>query len=824
MIPSLRFLAGLLFCGGAFAAPPKKDLNWWSLQPLTRPAVPVTKEGTGTPVDAFIRVKLAEKGLAMAPEADRRTLIRRVYYDLTGLPPSPEEVDAFVADPNPKAYEKLVDRLLESPRYGERWARHWMDVVHYGETHGYDKDKPRPNAWPYRDYLIRAFNEDKPYGRFVREQIAGDVLFPETPEGVLALGFIAAGPWDFIGHAEVPETKTDGRIARNLDRDDMVSNTMNSFCSITVQCARCHDHKFDPVKQKDYYRLQAVFSALDRTDRPVMLDPALAKRREELVKTVRSLEKKAGATRPEYGYHSGIEGRQDRAKWVQLDLGQAFSIATITYAACWDDFNGIGAGFGFPKRYRLEVSNDPAFREGVTVVEDRTGADVPNPGVVPQRADAKGASARYVRMTATKLAPRQGDYIFALAEISVLTANGNNVATGAVVTSLDSTEAPTRWSRKNLVDGYSYPVPPPELAVAQAELAKLPAPQMVYAGGIHTGTGTFRGTGADGGKPRKISVLSRGDVNKPEEEVGAGTVPLVQGETGAFDLPADAPEGARRAALAEWVTSRANPLTWRSIVNRVWHYHFGKGLSDTPNDFGRMGGLPSHPELLDWLAVEFRDGGQSFKKLHRLIVTSAVYRQASMVDSPAAQAVDADNRLLWHMNRRKLEAEAVRDSILSTAGQLDLTMGGPSFQDFVVERPEHSPHYEYQLADPENPATHRRSVYRFLVRSQPQPFMAVLDCADPSMSVDKRNETLNPLQALALLNNKLAVAMSRHFAARVEKAAPDTAGRVRAAFRFALQRDPVKEEAEALGEHMEKYGTAAACRVVMNLNEFVFTD
>ncbi|HEX2751478.1 MAG TPA: DUF1549 domain-containing protein, partial [Verrucomicrobiales bacterium] len=232
----LRLFAGLFLCGSAFAAPKNTSHDWWSLKPLVRPAVPAsTAPGLRTAVDSFIAVKLAEKGLAMAPEADRRTLIRRVYFDLTGLPPSPEEVDAFVADPDPKAYEKLVDKLLASPRYGERWARHWLDVARFGETHGYDKDQPRPNAWPYRDYVIRSFNDDKPYGRFVQEQLAGDVLFPGTPDGIEALGFIAAGPWDFIGHVEVPETKTDGRIARNLDRDDMVSNTMNSFCSITVQ-------------------------------------------------------------------------------------------------------------------------------------------------------------------------------------------------------------------------------------------------------------------------------------------------------------------------------------------------------------------------------------------------------------------------------------------------------------------------------------------------------------------------------------------------------------------------------------------------------------
>jgi len=257
----------------------------WSLQPLQQPAIPhfsASNPADANPIDAFVRAKLDEKGLQRAPPADRRTLIRRLYFDLTGLPPTPEQIDAFVADPDPRAYAKLVDHLLDSPRYGERWARHWLDVVHYGETHGYDKDKPRPNAWPYRDYVIRAFNEDKPYARFVQEQLAGDVLFPGTRDGIEALGFIAAGPWDLIGHEEVPETKIDGKIARHLDRDDMVMNTMQTFNSLTVQCAQCHDHKFDPIAQADYYRLQAVFAAIDRTNKKYDPDPAVAQQRAEL--------------------------------------------------------------------------------------------------------------------------------------------------------------------------------------------------------------------------------------------------------------------------------------------------------------------------------------------------------------------------------------------------------------------------------------------------------------------------------------------------------------------------------------------------------------
>ena len=460
---------------------------WWSLQPLVRPNVPAADPKSVTapqsPIDAFIQAKLAEKQLSPSSMADRRTLIRRLSFDLHGLPPDPAEIDEFVADSDPTASERLVDRLLASPRYGERWARHWLDVVHYGDTHGYDKDKLRPNAWPYRDYVIRSLNADKPYDRFVQEQIAGDVLWPDSIDGITATGFIAAGPWDFIGHAEVPEAKIDGKIARNLDRDDMVTTTMNTFCSLTIQCARCHNHKFDPVTQTDYYRMQAVFAALDRADRMFDANPGIGHRRQELLarqtrfktdeqrltaETVRlcgndlkELDQKiasaqqavAGQRRPEYGYHSGIESTADKPKWVQVDLGREVRISKLNYVGCWDDFNNIGAGFGFPVRFKIEASNDATFAKDVIVLVDRTSADVPNPGTTLQQADVRDVSARYIRVTATRLAPRMNDFIFALAELSVFDADGKNVALGATVTSLDSIEAPVRWSRKNLVDG-----------------------------------------------------------------------------------------------------------------------------------------------------------------------------------------------------------------------------------------------------------------------------------------------------------------------------------------------------------------------------------
>ena len=873
--------------------------DWWSLKALGRPGVPEIRNPRSTirnPIDAFIVAKLDEKGLSQSPAADRRTLIRRLYFDLIGLPPTPDEVDAFVTDENPRAYEELVDRLLASPHYGERWARHWLDVVHYGETHGYDKDQPRSNAWPYRDYVIRALNGDKPYSRFIQEQIAGDVLYPGTADGIEALGFIAAGPWDLIGHAEVPETKIDGKVARHLDRDDMVSTVIGTVNSLTVGCAQCHDHKFDPIPQADYYRLQAVFAAVDRADKPYDRDPAVAARRNDLRNQLAqlaverqaveadvakrggpelaSLDKQiaelsaaaAGKEQPEFGYHSAIEPRQDVMKWVQVDLGSPQPIARIEYVGCHDDFNNIGAGFGFPLRYKIEISDDAEFKTAVTVAVDRTLADVGNRGVVVQSVSLTGVQGRYIRMTATKLAPRlPADFIFALAELSAFTPEGKNVAAGALVTSLDSIEAPVRWRRMNLVDGYYFgrasgaaeriaaiqkqrdellarliDAPTKEklddikaaIAVVESDLKSLPREQRVYAGTVHHGSGTFLGTGASGGKPRPIFILNRGNVTQPGEEVGAGGlsclgIPFPDGQ--ARRLPHESPgpglvpakeEGERRAALARWLTDPRNSLTWRSIVNRVWQYHFGRGIVDTPNDFGRMGALPTHPELLDWLAVEFRDSGQSLKKLHKLMVMSHTYQQISS----APNSIDSDNRYLWRSNRRRLEAEALRDAVLAVAGKLDASMGGPSFQDFVIEHPAHSPHYEYHLHDPDDPKSHRRSIYRFIVRSQPQPFMATLDCADPSLRVDKRNESLSALQALATLNNGFMVAMSRHFAERIEKESHDPAEQVQTMFRLALSRPPTAEEQAAFVEYAQQHGLANACRIVINLNEFAFVD
>jgi len=914
----------------------------WSFQPVRRPAMPRVKNPAWvkTPIDAFVLARLEASGLQPSPPADRRTLIRRATFDLTGLPPTPEEIALFEREcavergwglgdgnrgrgkgkvparpfqtsnpyplaPAPKAYARLVDRLLASPRYGERWGRHWLDVVHYGDTHGYDKDKRRDHAWPYRDYVISSLNADKPYDRFVQEQIAGDVLYPESPDGVIATGFIAAGPWDFVGQLELREGTVEKEKTRVLDRDDMVANTLSTFNSVTIHCARCHNHKFDPIPQKEYYRLQAVFAGVERGDR-TYIDPAtrqrsteLKRRQVELQSRRQALLERAGMmTSPEMkaldaqllerrsylsatvrpqgapgsatnGYHSGIEARADVEKWVQVDLGRSLPLDQILLIPARPTDFRDAPGFGFPLRYRVTISDDPSFKAPRTLL-DATTEDVPNPGdeVVPI---AASGNARYVRVTASRLWPRMNDFIFALGEIQVLS-QGKNAVAGAEVAALDSIEG-GRWGRKNLVDGYDSrsrlpdPSDPPvadvyahraknrlelrrldaerrrladslldtatrteliqttaELASVTQDVASLPPSPQVYA--------------VQPRAPRQIHLLSRGEVDKPGVEVTPGALSCVAGLSAELTAAPTGDEGQRRAALAAWVTSPKNALTWRSIVNRVWHYHFGRGIVDTPNDFGKNGSRPSHPELLDWLADAFVNGGwagkreegtptsaapRSLKALHRLIMLSSTYQQAC-TEKPAFAKVDADNRYLWRMNRQRLDAESVRDAVLAVSGKLDLKMGGPGFELFRF-KDDHSPIYDHTAIDKINdPATFRRTVYRFIVRSVPNPFLESLDCADPNINTPVRSTTITALQALALLNDPFMLKQSEHFAEKLRKLSTSPEGQVDAAYQAALGRPPAAAERTQLTGFIRKHGLPNACRLLFNTNEFVFVD
>ncbi|WZO98393.1 PSD1 and planctomycete cytochrome C domain-containing protein [Isosphaeraceae bacterium EP7] len=858
--------------------------TWWSLKPLARPPVP-SLDGGGwarTPVDAFILQGLAARGLTPSAEAGRGTLIRRLTFDLHGLPPTPEEVDTFAADPAPDAYERLVDRLLASPRYGERWGRHWLDVVHYGDTHGYDKDKKREHAWRYRDYVIGALNDDIPYGQFVREQVAGDVLNPGDPRGQVATGFIAAGPWDFVGQVELREGTVDKEKTRVLDRDDMVASTVSTFVSLTAHCARCHDHKFDPISQADYYRLQAVFAGVERGNRPVArpdidrMRGGLERQRAGLIARKAGIVAEVGrrsganlealdgeiaalraqlesaadpaAASPTNGYHSEIGATADVTKWVQVDLGRVVPIDEVRLIPARPTDFRDAPGFGFPRRFRVEIADEPAMT-GAANVADHSSEDVPNPGERVVAVPGGGRRGRFVRVTAVRLWERTADYVFALGELEVI-ADGRNVAAGATVSSLDSIEG-GRWGRASLVDGFdsrtklsdpatirrsklmaevrraeadrgskleaaTLPAERAELSAIGVEVAsidrqikELPGPDAVY--------------GVVSRAPRPIHRLNRGDVEQPAEAVEPGALPCLELARADFSVSDSANEGARRAALAEWLSSPRNALAWRSIANRVWHYHFGRGLVDTPNDFGRNGSKPTHPELLDWLATELIDNGQSLKRLHRLIVTSAVYRQVSGDDAGKAE-IDGDSRYLWRMSRRRLDAESLRDSVLTVAGAMDPMMGGPGFSLFRF-KDDHSPIYDHEspgVSDP--PEGRRRAVYRFVVRSVPNPFIECMDGADPNANTPARSTTITALQALALMNDPFMLAQAKRFASRVEAASPDGPGRADVAHRIALGRPARADEQAALAAYAARHGWANACRILLNSNEFVFID
>ena len=885
----LATLRAWVEAGGAWIDGEVGSRGWWSLQPLNEASAPepesTWRSWVRDPIDTFILAGLRARGLEPSPEADRRTLLRRLHFDLVGLPPTPEELEAFLSNDSPDAYEREVDRLLASARYGERWARHWLDVVHYADTHGYDKDKTRPNAWPYRDWVIRALNEDKPYADFVAEQLAGDVLYEDDPGAVVATGMLAAGPWDYVGHVELREGTVDKKKTRNLDRDDVVTNVFSSFQSLTVHCARCHDHKFDPITQAEYYDLQSVFAGIERAEREYDADPAIGALRAALVGERDALqgslreakelldreveqdtrpsslellsaraEAQASITQPDrtgsMGYHTEMSYTADSPKWVQVDLGASNEIEEVILYPCDEVFGGHpGPGFGLPAQIELQLASTPEGEWSTAGMWRGADAGIRHGDRPIHFPLESGASARYVRVHVPVLWERTEDYCFALAELEVIS-SGENIARGAAVEAKDSIEAGGRWGKELLVDG-ARPWSPemarleelegdwralraelePEparaarerdserLTVVSAELSALPPSSKVYAAAT-----SFQREGSfappPGGAPRAVHRLERGEVTQPLEASAPGAVKALPHAPASFDLPAESDESARRVALSEWIAHPENPLTWRSIVNRVWQYHFGRGLVDSPNDFGRMGVRPSHPELLDHLALRFRDGGGSFKELHRALVLSATYRQSSAHRAEAA-AIDDGNRLLWRANRRRLEAEALRDSTLSVSGDLNLEMGGPGFQLFGFED-DHSPRYLYAEADLEDTQTHRRSVYRFVVRSVPDPWMTSFDCADPSHCTPVRSETTTPLQALALMNDRFMLRQAERFAARVEREAPRDP--VSLAARLAWQREPEPAELLLLREHEEEHGLSAVCRVLLNSNEFLYVD
>jgi mono/diheme cytochrome c family protein len=858
---------------------PAANSDHWSLRALIAPPIPPSNGmAIANPIDAFILARLKEKGLTPSPIADRRTLIRRLTFNLHGLPPTPEEINAFIADPAPDAYERLVERLLASPHYGERWARHWMDIAHFAETHGHDQDAVREHAWPYRDYLIRTLNADKPYARFVQEQIAGDALFPDDTSAIAGLGFLAAGPWDESSQKDIRDDTVDKLQAQYIDRDDMITTVFTAIASTSIHCARCHDHKFDPISQKEYYGLQAVFAGVERANRTYDPDPMLANARRTLLNrkadmlagrfdvagqqgAVAAWEKQASARLSRWKPLAGKVTTGNSKVEPQADGSFCFAGPrpdkdTYTFSARAD---------GPITAIRVEVLTDPSLPHHgpgrqdngnlhLSEVRVRVGEGAGKAAVISSAvADFNQAGWDITRAidgnptTAWGIYPEVGkahEAVFVLKEpipagspftVELDQLHGGGHLIGRARLSISSDANPML---------NASPLPPPIAAIVQvpvdqrtaeqklelarhvllisldAEIAALPKTQKVYAAASDFETlGSFKPPQG----PRPVHMLKRGEVTKPGEVATPATLSMVKGPP-VLSIKDPANEAQRRAALAEWLTCSENGLFWRSIVNRVWHYHFGRGIVNTPNDFGHMGALPTHPELLDWLATWFRDRGGSLKNLHRLIVTSSTYQQVS-TDRPELARIDSDNAYLWRMNRARLDAESVRDAVLSATGTMDTTMGGPSARHFSLSPGVHvTPVVDYQKFDLDSSAARRRSVYRFIFRTLPDPFYEALDCPDASQFTPVRSGSVTALQALAMLNDRFTVRYAEHLAARVTRESTQQAGQIVRAFELVLGRTPSDAEARRLSDYAARHGLPNTCRLLFNCNEFLFVD
>ncbi|MDZ4402008.1 PSD1 and planctomycete cytochrome C domain-containing protein [Prosthecobacter sp.] len=847
--------------------------DWWSLKPLVTPKLPVVA-GVEHPVDRFIRARLAERKVAPSPEADRRTLIRRVMFDLHGLPPTLAEVEAFAREGD---YAALVDRLLASPRYGERWARHWLDTIHFAETHGCGHDLPRDHAWRYRDYVIKSLNSDKPWPRFVREQLAADRLFPDEPQLIPALGFLGAGVFDHSAYQTAP-TNFD-----YLDRDDLVTQTMAAFTSTTANCARCHAHKFDPITQEDYYALQSVFAGIIEGD--VAFDESVSvsqqrKRWQSLLAAADAQDKAVPLTPENAALVAAWEKQQGPAvKWTMLNYESFVSTEGAALSRSREVIISSGAK---PDKDTYVITAAVPLNK-VTALRIDTLADKSLPMSGPGRQDngnltlseievqlfesgaAQPVKLKFSRATADfdqqgwtssmaidgkaetgwGIHPAVGQShhaVFELAQpltlkpgakltISLKQLSGRSHLIGRFKLSVTD-EAAAHAAAMPVLAAEALAVPaekrsePQRLALAahvlriraNEEAQKLPAPSLVYAAGKKADVllAVSKGTPTTMAKPKVVQLLKRGEFGKPMAEVPSGALSAVNAMPSRFTSAHAGDESERRAALADWIADAKNPLTWRSIVNRVWHYHFGRGICDTPSDFGRMGGLPSHPELLDWLACQLRDSGGSLKHLHRLIVTSAAYRQSSEQRDDAAK-LDGDNRLLWRMNRLRLDADSYRDHVLAAADKLDLTLGGPSVRQFVTgPAVQLTPTLDYTAYDWAAVPKHRRSIYRFVWRGVPDPFMETLDFPDLGLLAPSRSFSASSLQSLALYNNAFVL----HFSDELGKQITTPADAVRRI----LLREPTADEIRDFTAYAQQHSLAALCRVLINSSEFLFVN
>jgi hypothetical protein len=685
--------------------------NFWAFQPAQKPAVPAikNKNWVKNPVDAFVLAKLEENQIEPNKAADKVTLLRRVTIDMTGLPPTEAEIAAFVGDNSPAAFEKVIDRLLASPAYGERWGRHWLDVSRYADSDGFKADATRPDIWRYRDYVIQSFNQDKPYDRFVREQIAGDELYPGNYDALVGMGF---------NRHWIDETNAAGLLTRRQETLDEITNaTGAAFLGLTVACARCHDHKYDPIPQKDYYRLQAFFANTSFGDGPLPVKDAAERRKYDEQKAV----------------------WEEKTKDIRAQMDEI-----------------------------LEPLRASRIKGGISTFEDEV-----------QEAILMDASKRnsFQQMMFHTASPR-------------ITFEEPNART---LRSLKG-DAGTRYEalKKQL---------------AQFDSIKPPAqPEGQFMIDISAAAPATH-------------ILERGNLQAKGEEVQPGFLSILNPNDPAITQPAGMNSTGRRSALAQWLTDPKNPLVARVMVNRIWHYHFGRGIVATPGDFGRMGSRPSHPELLDHLTTSFVENGWSMKKLHRLILLSNTY-QLSSDNQERAAAADPDNKLMWRYNRRRIEAEAVRDSMLYVSGLLNSQMGGPGVM------PPVPPGTLSDLSatavaggwkvDSDAALHNRRSVYIFVRRNLPYPMLHEFDTANTFEVWHQRKNTVTPAQSLDLLNNDLMLEWARSLADRVlsdSRVSSESLEQIDRAFRLVYGRQASAEEQKISTSFLEKQVPIMAARL-----------
>ncbi len=720
---------------------PPEARNYWAFREPVAQAVPAQ----GNPIDAFINRELQKHGLHAAPVADPRTLLRRAYMDLIGLPPTLAETDEFLNDQKPDAWERLIERLLDSPHYGERWGRHWLDVARYADSNGFEHDFDRPNAWRYRDYVIRAFNEDKPYNTFLREQIAGDEIPNVTPDSLIATGFLRQ-------YAKVGFREKDNPENRYDYLDDMIGTIGRGVLGLTVQCARCHDHKFDPITQRDYYRIQASLFGYVEVDHPLTSAEEAAAYQKKM---------------------ADVEARASEVKARLRDLDQPYKDRLLP--AKYKKFpQNVQDAIATPKEKRTPgqvlladqvirtVSVSPGEIDRIMTPEDRAAKN---------KLTAELATIEKERPKPIPVAAgiTDGDYRF--------TPDGPG-----------DEPAPGKGVKREAIEG-SF---------------------------LHTGPGRYEAPPS--------YLLIRGDPNSKGPQMQPGFIKVVTyGNPPTTFTPSTPHTSGRRLALAEWLVSPDNPLTARVIVNRIWHHHFGRGIVSTLDNFGKMGEAPSHPELLDWLAIEFVKQGWSIKQMHRLIMTSDAYKMASQFDNTGNMAKDPQNRYLWRYRMQRIDAEILRDEILAVSGGLNQEMFGKPVFPMLPQEVLESMNYGIWKQSDDGPKVWRRSVYVYRKRGLPYPLLDIFDLPNQNLSCGARNVSTVPTQALTLMNDDFVLRQAQLFANRVEEAAHgDAQAEVDLAYRLALSRPPDAKEKQLALDFLKTRKLVDLTDVLFNLNEFLY--